>query len=235
MTNLVTIVPSRGRPTNAERFAQAFARTVMGDTALTFVVGEDDPAVSRYLDLEDSCSGNVTVMVTPAEVQGTGVVAPLNWAAGIVAANTRPFALAYMGDDHLPHTVGWDKRYLDELDRLRSGWVYGDDLIQGAALPTQWAQTTDIRNTLGWMALPTLGHLYMDDVTQSLGQALDRITYLPDVIVEHLHPTANKAPVDDTYGIGNSAERWQMDGAAYEEWRRTGYDRDVQTLREALQ
>jgi hypothetical protein len=90
-----------------------------------------------------------------------------------------------MGDDHFPRTHGWDQAYLDALRELGTGIVYGNDLLQGHRLPTQCAMTADIVRRWGYMALPTLRHMYVDNFWRDLGNAADCLRYLPEVVVEH--------------------------------------------------
>ena len=71
--------------------------------------------------------------------------------------------------------------------------MYGNDLLQGENLPTQVAMTSDIVRALGYMCPPTLTHLFVDNFWLSLGRTADCIRYLPDVVVEHMHPAAGKA------------------------------------------
>ena len=134
------------------------------------------------------------------------------------------YAVAFMGDDHRPRTKGWDTDYLDALDDLGTGMVYGDDLFQGEKLPTQIAMTVDIVRAVGWMAPPALRHLYVDSSWLALGKAADCIRYLPDVVVEHVHPAHPDGPKqawDEGYKRVNSQAMYRRDGFNFERLRRT--------------
>jgi hypothetical protein len=97
--------------------------------------------------------------------------------------------------------------------------VYGNDLIQGEALPTQVAMTSDIILATGHMVPAGALHLWLDNAWLALGRALDAITYLPDVIVEHLHPIAGRAQWDAGYAEANTDARSDADRAVFERWR----------------
>jgi hypothetical protein len=138
-----------------------------------------------------------------------------------------------LGDDHRPRSTGWDQRF---CECLSSGprIVYGNDLLQGEKMPTAVAMTSDVVTALGYFAPPTMQHLCVDLVWLELGRAIDRITYLPDVIVEHVHPALGKAPMDAGYEDANSAERISADSAAYFAYMAGQFHDDVAKLKALL-
>ena len=223
MADLVVVVPSRGRPERARALAAAFEATCTADTELAFAVDEDDPTAGAY-------AGAACVFTSPS----TSMVEALNAAAGYFAdeRNISPsFAVGFMGDDHVPRTVGWDAAYLDALRELGTGIVYGDDLLQGERLPTQCAMTADIVRTLGFMAPPTLAHLWVDDFWLTLGREAGCIRYLPQVVVEHVHPLAGKAEWDPGYLRVNAAAMYARDEAAWLAYAASDLAGDVAKLR----
>lgn len=204
------IVPSRGRPAAAAELIQAFDATCTADTFLTFVVDDTDPTRHDYLDVVMSAQ-HVDLVIAPSKT----MVEALN----VAAAGVNEYAVGFMGDDHRPRTVGWDRAYLDALLELRVGMVYGDDLFQHANIPTQIAMTTDIVKALGWMAPPALVHMYVDNWWLELGRRADCIRYLPDVVVEHVHPAAGKAGWDEGHVRVNQPTMFHQDGATFSRLR----------------
>lgn len=228
MADLVVIVPTRGRPDNLWQLWLAFRETCTADTRLVAVVDDDDPHLAAYEQRADWAAGDprLQLLVGPRlRLGGT-----LNAAAPVYAEQCR--FIGFMGDDHRPRTVGWDARYIAELDRLGTGLVYGNDLIQGGALPTQMAMTSDIVLATGHMVPPGLTHLFADNAWLALGRALGAITYLPDVVVEHVHPLAGRAEWDAGYEECNTDALMEADRAVYEAWRANDLDRWVQQIRE---
>jgi len=144
------------------------------------------------------------------------------------------YAVGFMGDDHRPRTPGWDERYLQELRRMRTGFVYGNDLFQYGEMPTQVAFTSDIAEVLGYMCSPLFRHLCVDVVWREWGKAIDRITYLDDVIVEHMHYLAGKAREDRNYRAVNSALMAEHDGGYYREYMDGQFYTDVEKLKGLL-
>jgi hypothetical protein len=224
MTDLIVIVPSRGRPAAAAELAAAFAEA-RSSARLVFAVDEDDPAKNAYLDALTAYPAT-TVHFGPAP---STMVRALNVTAALYA--NEAFAIGFMGDDHRPRTLGWDQAYLDALRDLGTGIVYGDDLLQGERIPTQVAMTADIVRALGHMAPPTLTHLYVDNYWRDLGSAAGCLRYLPDVVVEHLHPITGKARWDAGHLRVNHRSMYQRDGDAYADYAGSHLADDVATVR----
>lgn len=234
MDSLVVIVPSRGRPHTVAELAEVFRDTCTERTWLLFAVDEDDPHYPAYRDaVGEACAKGLRVQLV-AQPSGTMVSALNHAARHLLGAPgpTVPQAIGFMGDDHRPRTIGWDERYLTALSSL-PGIVYGNDLLQGANLPTQCAMTTRMVAALGHMAPPELTHLYVDNYWRDLGAATGCLSYLPDVIVEHLHPAAGKAAWDEGHRRVNQAAMYERDKAAYADYWARYQARDVLALLQA--
>lgn len=230
-TVLTVIVPTRGRPDNLMELWAAFVETCTGDTKLVACVDEDDPELDGYEHVHDAIHPR---MRDPQFECRYGprlrLGGTLNAVAPVFAQESK--YLAFMGDDHRPRTVGWDTAYMTALDALGTGLVYGDDLIQRAALPTQVAMTSDIVLATGHMVPPGARHLWLDNAWLALGRALGAITYLPDVVVEHVHPIAGNAQWDAGYVECNTDELSSADRAVFEAWQANDLPRWVQQIKE---
>lgn len=207
---LLVIVPTRGRPQNAARLEKAFEETESLNAGLVFVADHDDPELIAYHTAVDR------LLVYRGET-GNGLVPSLNWAAGLYA-DVYDY-LGFMGDDHRPVTTGWDAHVLGALDAAEPRVVYGNDLLQGEHLPTAAFLPARMVRALGWMAPPVLRHLYVDNFWLELGQALMGLRYLPDVVIEHVHPAAGKTAMDERYAVVNSAEADMLDRQAWRQFR----------------
>lgn len=217
---LLTIVPSYGRPQNAWRLVDAFSKTrVLDDTDVVFVLDHEDETRDAYPHPH---------LVTASR----GMVNALNAAATLFAKEEMGYdIIGFMGDDHLPITEGWDKHYVDAIQGMGgTGMVYGNDLLQGARIPTQIAMSSDIIRTLGWMAPPSFKHLFVDDAWLAIGRAINRIQYLPGTVIEHLHPLAGKAEADANYERVNDTEIARHDQREYTEW----VARDLRNIKASL-
>lgn len=232
--DLIVIVPTRSRPENVSRVVEAWRVTgaFVDRAELHFAVDGDDPAYPRYVEQLDA----VRAWLPDWEhkitwsVHGTWrpLVPKLNAAAADLALFS-PFALGFAGDDHVPRTPHWVRAYVDAL-RAGAGIVYGDDGYQHENLPTEWAMRTEIVNALGRMVPAPVDHLYCDNSIRELGRAAGLLRYLPDVTIEHMHPSAGKAPTDAQYDRVNGPEQYAGDRAAYREWKRSGLHADAARL-----
>jgi len=202
---MCVVVPSRGRPENADRLAKAFIDT-NADADLYIVVDNDDPKWNEY-------AKNESFTVLPADNKTGGCAASLNTGAVLLLDITK-FPLydyfVFMGDDHLPRTQKWDEAFIQALS-LDTGIAYGNDLLQGENLPTAFAMNRNIVDALRGMTFPGCIHLYFDNFVKQLGIDLNCLKYLPDVIIEHLHPVAGKAEMDEGYARVNQPKWYEED------------------------
>lgn len=225
MADLVIVVPSRGRPERATEMLAACRATSTAHTAYLVTVDVDDPTLPAYR------KAITDRFVLVYAVKPAGHVGAINAGAERALRWQRPYAIGKLDDDHRPRTRGWDSALLDALRAAGSGIAYGNDLLQGQNLPTAPVITADIIKTLGWMAPPTLRHLYCDNFWRDLGEQAGCLHYLPSVVVEHMHPLAGKAPMDDGYRRVNAPERFSEDGAAYEAYKRDDLAADAAKVR----
>lgn len=230
---LLMIVPSRGRPQNVAALLDAWRETATGAADLLVALDLDDPTVPDYKLVSAAFQwpadrGRFHCRVGERlRLGGT-----LNTVALEQAGHYR--MVGFLGDDHRPRTVGWDRRMVDALDELGTGMVYGDDLFQRQNLPTQIAMTSDIVRSLGYMVPGGLVHLYVDNAWAELGNTIGRLRYLPDVVIEHLHPSAGKAEMDASYEETNSQAQFDADRHRFEDWKRFSMDADVARLQELI-
>ncbi|MCA1840173.1 MAG: glycosyltransferase family 2 protein [Actinobacteria bacterium] len=210
---MIVVVPSRGRPDNIAELIEAFDTTCVSTTKLWVCVDDDDPELEEYSRvIHDAYSGFTYLFVE--EPSRIGPI--LNRV--VPKATEQDDVVAFMGDDHRPRTVAWDQLYINNLREMGTGVVYGNDLYQGANIPTQVAMTSNIVKATGYFVPPGAKHLYLDNAWADIGRAT-KLRYLPDVIVEHMHPCAGKGKWDDGYAANNSTETYSEDEAVYNDWK----------------
>lgn len=242
MTYLQVNIPTRGRPHTVKQIVEAFdaTRTDNAEARLTFIVDHDDPLFGDYRqELYEAAQLWPMVMATMFEaepwdvVHGVGMVGALNQASMVqLNRSWLPYAIMFMGDDHRPRTAAFVNRYLDALADLPI--VYGNDLFQGENLPTQFAMRADVVKALGFVFPPVLFHLYADNYILELGREIG-VNYLPDVVVEHMHPAAGKAPMDDNYARVNAQDVDAHDKAEFGSYMSDGrFAADIERVKAAV-
>lgn len=213
--SLLVIVPSRNRPQSIKRLLQAWQDT--GAVAdLLVAVDNDDHALAEYKKLDCNLVVGPRLRLGPT----------LNAVA--VAEAGKYGAVGFMGDDHLPVTKNWDVAVERALEA--SMMVYGNDLLQGANLPTAVFMWSHIVKRIGYMVPPGMVHLYLDNFWLALGQSLNSIQYLPSVIIEHLHPSAGKADSDAGYEEVNAPSLYDHDGGLFHNYVATQLAADVEKI-----
>lgn len=222
---MILLVPSRGRPDRAALMADSALRTASGDVQVVLIVDDDDPQRDEYLALG---ADGPTVMVMPERI---GYTASLNAVArDLWDVDT---ILGAFGDDVLFRTIGWDDHV--RLALSTPGIAFGDDLIHGRNHPSAVWMSSEIARALGWLALPATSHQWADDGWKRLGNELGLLRFVPEVIVEHMHPAVDKAAWDDTYRAVFDDARAASDFEGYSEWIDSGgMAADAAKVREAL-
>jgi len=218
---LLVILPTRHRPDSARRFTEAFRSTTgLLSTGLVLVLDDDD----------ESCAGlGAGLAVESLTIPRAPLAAKLNHAARIYAPHYA--AMLFCGDDNVPRTTGWDMAMMGALAGGQ-GMVYANDLIRND-VPCSVLITSGIVEALGWFANPALNHFYIDNTWADLGAGAGCLTYLPHVIIEHLHPAGGKAPSDALYEE-TRARWWDADEAAYAVWRAGQMEADVEKVKKAI-
>ncbi|HEU4751980.1 MAG TPA: class I SAM-dependent methyltransferase [Armatimonadota bacterium] len=228
MPDLAILVPTRGRPGNLRKVIEAWDFTNGWSHAdLYALVDADDPELAGYRELVKNPSGpSLWLLEIPRWMP---MVHKLDLAARELA--DRYWALGFAGDDHLPQTIGWAKRYADVLRELGTGMVYGDDGYQGAKLSTEWAMTSDVVRALGRMVPAPVEHMFCDNAVLALFTAAGAVRHLPEIRIEHMHPVAGKARTDAQYERVNSRDQMARDRAAYQLWQTTERAAHVRAVR----
>lgn len=220
---MCVVVPSRGRPDNADRLAKAFIDT-NAEADLWFIIDNDDPKWNEY-------AKNENFKCLPADNKTGGCANSLNTGA-VHLLDLVKFPLydyfVFMGDDHLPRTQNWDEAFIQALGQ-NTGIAYGNDLLQGENLPTAFCMTRDLVMELRGMTFPGCIHLFFDNFVKQLGIDLNYLKYLPDVIIEHLHPVAGKAEMDEGYARVNQPKWYEEDLLTLQKYLRSQEYADLVT------
>ena len=198
-------LPSRGRPHNLARFLEAYRQT-KATAPVRLRLDQDDPDLDSYYAIE--IPQNWERMARPRSNGANPAHAEL--------FAEKPDLLWYglIADDVIPRTPEWDQILIDAAGRDKL--AYADDGFQGEKLATHPVIGGDMVRSIGWLVCPDLGHSYADTALHLIAQKTGRCVYRGDVLLEHMHPLANKAQPDKTYRY---AEGFVADTQRFHKWR----------------
>ena len=231
MKDLLVITPTRGRPGRLLAMLEATIGRSRADTCVALAYDDDDDSAEDYRKLSEEYAGDERLLWYHGPRNDlTG------WTNELALKHAGYYrALASLGDDHRPQTVGWDAELLAAIDRIGgTGFAYGNDLTQREALPTAWVVTSDIVQALRWVCNPACRHYWVDNTVLDIGRGADCLAYLEDVIIMHLHPGWGTAPNDTTY-IQGLSQFWERDKQSYHEWCLRQREADIETVKACRQ
>lgn len=144
--------------------------------------------------------------------------------------------LSVTNDDFVYRTNTWDLTMISEL-RLHGGYgiSYGNDLLQGVNMPTTSIVSREIVEELGWLQMPSLTHLFGDNVWQTIGVNCNCLFYHPGIIIEHKHYFAKKALQDEIYLKTNSRAMYDVDQLAFTNWVMNQARMDIRKVKSLLE
>lgn len=219
--SVLAVCPSRNRPQRAKETLASFLATRADPASrIVFVVDRDDETLAEYPQ-------DYIHTVEPGGGMGAAIAAAVADKKLLGDATV----VGMVGDDNRWRTNGWDRVFLDWLV-AHPGVAYGDDLLQHERLPTSWWVSRPLVDAFG-LAGAGLRHFYMDNFWKSLASGAGVLRYFPEVVIEHLHPDAGKAPMDGIYqrAIDSHAA---ADRERFERWGREQRDADIERVREIL-
>src|SRR5262249_28732295 len=121
-------------------------------------------------------------------------------------------------------------------DDLRIATPRWDTTLTAVACPAGMASSNDLLHApfrmtgaicfggeliraMGFWCPPQLEHCFQDNFWEDVGRRCDNWRVCEHVIAEHLHPHANKAPMDDTYR--HAYDRLESDRRAWESYQKS--------------
>lgn len=230
MTASIDIVmASRGRPHRfAEMTSSAFESAACPEALRVIcAVDDDDPMLGAYRPAIEQYASKVLLAVGKREFVPKLTAQVLRVAAADI--------YCYSGDDVNFRTRGWDDRVRAEMGKFGDGLgvIYTNDGMgrrkcQHFFVSHRWSE---IVGDGGWS---TLRHFGLDQWHEEIAQAVGRLVYLDDVVLEHKHAKHRypdgrpKADNDETY---RSKRRENWSGADMETFAKLAHIRSEQVAR----
>lgn len=141
--------------------------------------------------------------------------------------------LGFMEDDVVFHTVGYEDRFIEKLERLGEyGIVYANDGVKKheerglIGLPVL---NSNIVKKLGFYSPPCLHCLCGDDYWRDLAKYLGSGYRFSDILIEHLHWKRDDKVIDETTVSVNS--HLNRDKEAYSDYLKNNFLDDMRKLK----
>ncbi len=194
--HLSLILPTRGRPRLLERFFASLLGMAHRPDELEVIMYVDDDDHSTRSD--EIPMPNHTKIIGPRETMGRMIRKCVETARGRM--------IMLINDDAVFRVPAWDLAVIDAVDRYPDGVVLAwcNDLFRKESMPNFPVMSRSLCELMGGTCPGEYRRDYVDvhlfDIFQKLrAMGHDRLVYLSDVIVEHLHHEAGKAGFDETY------------------------------------
>lgn len=188
------IFPTKNRPKNVTRFVDSIFDTADNVSNIELCI---------YLDDDDTLS--IPVVQQTAEriatqaLQGNIKIGSHMYNELYRIATGEIFMFA--ADDIVFRTKGWDtivkNKFEEYADKIL--FIYGEDGFQHGRIGTHGFIHSNWIDTVGYVLPPKLASSYTDEWITELSARIGRKCYMPELLVEHLHPATGKASNDQTY------------------------------------
>lgn len=226
MNEVLVICCSRGRPERLREMIESFLKTSK-ISSLIIALDIDDPSREENVSTIEKYTPQGIKYTLNIPITTTFLINKKYFLDGF---ETRFYSVT--NDDFIYHTEGWDVILTDEIkSKGKVGISYGNDMLQGKNMPTTSVISREIVEALGWLQLPTLTHLYGDNVWKVIGTGANCLYYRPDVIIEHKHYFAKKVEQDETFLRTNSREMYQHDQLAFVKWMTEQSKLDIEKVK----
>jgi GDP-D-mannose 3',5'-epimerase len=161
-----------------------------------FYIDSDDEesrvALTQYaLDYTDCAGISFTTSKEPIKLSGMWNCAYESLATGEI--------IMLCADDIRFRTKSWDVEIERAFDAVsdKVALVFGNDGIQGSSLATHSFVHREWIKASGFWLPPYFVADYCDTWLDEVARAIGRITYLPNVVTEHMHYTVGKSEIDE--------------------------------------
>lgn len=231
------LCPTRGRPDGFAELCQSMYETALAfdermqsaaDFEVIAYLDDDEPECDRYHAASDG-------FWFVRWIGGPRIVLSEMW--NRCAEHASGEILMHCGDDIRFRTRGWNKTVEDVFNRYpdRIAFVHGDDLLQPEGrvgthgfIHRRWMET------VGYFVPPYFVSDYNDLWLTEVADRIGRHVYLPQLITEHMHPDAKKAPVDLTHQERHARHMQERPDLLYVELAHER-DADAEKLRAVMQ
>lgn len=184
-------LPSKGREARLNQMIQSAVKLASKPELLEFCI---------YLDQNDEFD---PIELLPAHFKIIrGPRLPTSTMTNLAYALSSGEILMYAADDILFRTLNWDDLIRRHFIVFEDGicLVYGNDCSPNASrLATHGFVTRTWTDAVNFLLPTRFESEFCDKWLSDVSKKLHRKLYLPDLIIEHFHPSWGKAEIDQTY------------------------------------
>lgn len=206
MDKIAIFLPTKGRPELFKQFLESYEKNATDASVLIPIIDKSEKDLYPMFDESQ-------VLYTPDRY---GLVHKLNAAATINYTQYR--YLAFAADDLVIHTPEFDKKIIKAFDdNPQINIIHVNDDLHRGKIANHWIMRSSVVQNVGFFALPTCKHMFIDNFWTKIGELTKTILYLDDVTWEHRHYMAHKTPIDDTYRLSSNDGVMDHDKKAFAE------------------
>lgn len=186
------LVPTRARKKLFARLIKSIGDTARGEVEILVGADDDDPT-----DYEYPC----------VRYTGLGSSQKVYELAKLATGD-----MILMGaTDEVFRTPGWDTKLWDRLSKFPDGlgvlFTQDGDTHRGSRRPVitrRWYEVAGFYPRHFW-------HFYADTWVVTIAEAVGRVFFVPEVIIDHLHPKSGRGEQDEIYNRRGNAEtdKWK--------------------------
>jgi len=202
------LTPTRGRPGRLDTFVASVFSTATIPVFMFNYIDSDDPRIIAYRDYEQCYEKGHII-----NIYGEPKSVSQSWNDLAKKAIEHGCDPLIMGNDDLVYrTKDWNnilRRKIEPYkDQIYCAWF--EDKINGpnhCAFPIVSKKWVD---TLGYFTPGIFNFGYNDTWVFDIAKRIDRTVFIPDVVAEHMHFTAGKSAMDETYHHNRTRERGNL-------------------------
>lgn len=206
--------PTRSRPNKFLKTLYQYQSLRSTDNVQFLITIDSDDHRMLQRDVINTIKqwGNLTYEI----IDPCGKIGAIN--SGLADVSRQYDIILLASDDMIPIVKGWDKRIIDDMQRLypdTDGVLWYNDGYVGDQLNTLCILGTKYYGRFGYIYNPEYKALWCDNEFMEVANMLGKQTYSNDVIIRHEHPI---------HGHGNTDNLNNRDNLLYYEDKRT-YER----------
>ena len=212
MKTIAILTPTRARPGRLDTFVNSVYDTASNPERVWMYnyIDEDDPRTKAYEDYARRQHDNSTNLL------GESQSVSISWNVIAQFATNhleRPADILIMGNDDLVYkTDGWDNIIEEETKKFPDDiyCMYMEDLINGEKHCAFPIVSKKWYTTLGYFTPGVFNFGYNDTWVFDIAKKIGRTHFIPNAVNEHMHFTAGKSGMDDTYNRNRTQERGNL-------------------------